>query len=121
LDKGWHGLHFLFTSSAEGGEDTSSWLLAGGMLLDEEGQVRALRPNEVRAWADYLAGTTRDELDSRYDPARMAALDIYPAIWRAGEGGSDEARDWLLDCYESLKQFVSRAAAAGDGVLIHLA
>jgi hypothetical protein len=30
IDKGWHGLHFLFTGTADGGEERACYLVRGG-------------------------------------------------------------------------------------------
>jgi Domain of unknown function (DUF1877) len=36
IDKGWHGLHFLFTGTADGGEEPACYLVRGGEDLDDE-------------------------------------------------------------------------------------
>src|SRR5262245_25984654 len=48
IGKGWHGLHFLFTGSADDGEEPGCFLVRGGEDLDDNGQARALRPHQVR-------------------------------------------------------------------------
>ncbi len=121
LDKGWHGLHFLFTRTADEGEEPGCYLVRGGEDLDDEGQARALRPNQVQRFADYLSALTPDELARRYDPARMTRLGIYPdVIWMRPTSAEDAPLAWLLECFSELRQFMGRAAAAGDGVIIHV-
>jgi hypothetical protein len=83
IDKGWHGLHFLFTGTADSGDEPGCYLVRGGEDLDDEGQARALRPAQVRRFDEYLSMLNPAELTRRYDPARVAQqLEIYPdAIW----------------------------------------
>jgi len=46
------------------------------------------------------------DLEDRYDPVRMDALDIYPRRWTE----DDEAPGWLLEHYDALAAYVMRAA-----------
>jgi hypothetical protein len=120
IEKGWHGLHFLFTGTADGGEEPACYLLRGGEDLDDEGQIRALRPGQVRQFAEYLSTLTPAGLTQGYDPERMKQLDIYPGrIWVRSASAEESPLAWLLECYSELHDFMSRAAAANDGVVIH--
>jgi hypothetical protein len=52
LDKAWHGLHFLFTGEAEGGEEPGCYLLEGGEEIGEDDAAASLlSPEQVRAFA----------------------------------------------------------------------
>jgi Domain of unknown function (DUF1877) len=51
------------------------------------------------------------ELSSRYEPAQMTALGIYPGSWR------QEDRDWLLESFGELRDFFEAAAARGSAVI----
>jgi hypothetical protein len=117
IEKGWHGLHFLFTGTADEGEEPACYLVRGGDDLDDEGRARALRPQQVRAFAEYLSALTPGELERCYDPARMTALGIYPQIWTH----SGDPLQWLLQCFTEVQAFMIKAAAAGDGVIVHIA
>lgn len=122
IDKGWHGLHFLFTGTADEGDEPACYLVRGGEDVDDEGLARALRPKQVRRFADYLSGLTKSELQRRYDPARMTQLDIYPqAIWTRPASPGDTPLTWLLGSFTELKGFVSRAADAGNGLIVLVA
>src|SRR5687768_13754481 len=57
LDKAWHGLHFLFTGTADGGEEPACFLLAGGEDVgdDDDLLARLLSPEQVREFAAFLA------------------------------------------------------------------
>jgi len=122
IDKGWHGLHFLFTGTADEGDEPGCYLVRGGEDVDDEGQARALRPKQVRRFAEFLSGLTAAELERRYDPARMTQLDVYPrAIWQRPASNGDAPLPWLLESFTELNGFVSRAATAGDGLIVLVA
>jgi Domain of unknown function (DUF1877) len=119
IEKAWHGLHFLFTGTADEGEEPACYLVRGGEDLDDEGQTRALRPDQVRRFADYLSALTPAELKRRYDPERMSKLAIYPdRIWMRPASAGESPLEWLFDCFSTLREFMSRAAASGQGVII---
>ena len=120
LDKAWHGLHFLFTGTAWEGSEPACYLLAGGDDIGDEdtGSARALEPSKVRRFAEFLEGLSREELTRRYDPARMAALKIYPeAIWTRS-AHDEEPLGYLLENFEILRTFVQSVARRGDGLIV---
>jgi len=123
LDKAWHGLHFLLTGTADGGTEPACFLLSGGDELgdDDELQVRLLRPEEVRAFAEHLASLTTDELTGRFDPERMTKLEIYPhVIWKRPEA-TDAPRGFLFGAFAELREFVGRVASDGDAIVVCIA
>jgi hypothetical protein len=122
LDKAWHGLHFLLTGDADGGEEPACFLLTGGEDFgeDESGDPvgQLLSPEQVRAFAAFLGTLDRDTLARRFDPARMVALDIYPRpIWERNDEEYPPVR-FLLDAFDDLRTFTSTAAASGDAVIV---
>lgn len=120
LDKAWHGLHFLLTGTADGGDEPANHLLHGGEPLDDDGEVRALGANEVRRFAEHLSAITPAELARRYDPERMTELDIYPrAIWMRTSAG-DSPLEWLTASFADVQRLVTAASAAGEGLIIHI-
>jgi Domain of unknown function (DUF1877) len=79
------------------------------------------RPAQVRRFDEYLSMLNPAELTRRYDPARMAQLEIYPdAIWARPAPAEDSPREWLLECFSDLQRFIGKVAAANDGVVIHI-
>jgi hypothetical protein len=104
IEKDWYGLQFLFTGTESGGVEPACFMVQGGDPLDDDGYARALRPQQARRFADFLSGLSRTDLERRYDPAR-------------GDGPFDD----LFGSFTSLKEFVTAAAARGDGVIIHIA
>jgi hypothetical protein len=121
IDKAWHGLHFLFTGTANEGEEPACYFVRGGEDLDDEGRARALRPDQVRRFAEYLDTLTPAELARRYDAARMTKLEIYPdVIWNRPFAPDESPFGWLTDCYAEVQQFVKKVAASGDGLIIDI-
>jgi hypothetical protein len=126
IDKAWHGLHFLFTRTAWEGDLPAAFLLCGGDELgggEEIGQgpPRAHRPEAVQRIAEFLAHLSREELERRFDPARMKQLEIYPdVIWTRPAAPGDSPLEYLLANFDSLKIFLAGVAARGDGVIVYL-
>lgn len=121
IDQSWHGLHYLFTGTADQGDEPACYFMQGGENLDDDGYARALRPAQVRRFAAYLDSLTPAELARRYDPARMTKLDIYPdAIWNRTAAPGESPLEWLLGNYTQVQRFVQKAAAAGDGLIINI-
>jgi hypothetical protein len=123
IDKAWHGLHFLFTGTADEGEEPACFLLHGGEDIGEDDDLlpRLLGPAQVRAFAAFLAALTPEELTRRFDPERMTALEIYPdVIWQRPED-TDQPLGFLLGAFDELRAFTAAAAAAGDAVVVCVA
>ena len=123
VDKAWHGIHFLLTGTAWEGSGPAAFLLQGGVEVGEEdvgyGPARAFSPAETRAIADALDALPPEELRPRFDPARMAELDLYPSIWtRPPE--EDDPLGYLLAHYAELRRMVRTAAGDGLGMLVYL-
>ena len=120
LEKAWHGLHFLLTGSAEGGDPPLNFLLKGGTPVGEDlgyGEPRLLAPAEVRQMDAALAGLSADQLWARFDPARMKQEGIYPGIWDEPEA---ELREEYVGYFQELKRLVHAAAGRGQALLVAL-
>jgi hypothetical protein len=119
LDKAWHGLHFLLTGTADGGAEPACYLVEGGEHLgdDDDVQARLLRPDQVRALAEYLATLATDEVARRFDPERMMELEIYPGIWDRPEE-TDWPRAFLFNAFSDLREFVGDVARDGDAIVV---
>ena len=122
IEKAWHGLHFLFTGVADGGEEPACYLTSGGESIGDDGYAHALRPDQTRRFAEFLSAITPDALRQRYDPVRMTSLGIYPDVIWAREPGKngDSPVEWLINAFEDIQAFVGKAAAAGDGMVIQI-
>lgn len=121
LHKTFHGIHYLLTGDAAGGEEPLSLAV---MPSDERavgedlgyGPAGYLLPDEVRAVADALSQLDRDDLRQRYDPELMTKLEIYPAVvWLRDNADSF---DWLMQFYEPVPDYYAEASARGDAMLV---
>jgi hypothetical protein len=121
IEKGWHGLHFLLTGTADEGDEPACYLVRGGEDIDDEGIFHALRPREAKRFAEHLSGLSRSDLEKRFDPQRMMQLEIYPEIWTRPPSATEQPLPWLLACFDDVQTFMSKSAAAGDGVIIRIA
>ena len=123
VDKTWHGLHFLFTGTAWEGESPLDFIVTGGVELGNEdvgyGPARAFMSGEVAEIGRALERLTRDDLERRFDPARMMALEIYPEIWDR-DPEDDDTLGYLLEYFDLLKDFVLRGARLRRGMVVYI-
>lgn len=121
LDKAWHGLQFLLTNTAWEGDEPACFLVKGGREIGDEevgySMPRLLDPPQVREFAAFLSGLSRDQLTRRYQPSEMMRLEIYPEIW---DRDGDTARDYLLDAFDGLREFVAGAVIEGESLVVCL-
>ena len=123
LDKSWHGLHYLLTGSAWEGDPPLNFLLVGGrdVGLDEvgNGPARTFSPAETRAVAAALGGLTDEDLQSRFAPAEMMELEIYPEIWDRAPA-EDDTLGYLMEHVGELRRALAGVVARGHGLLVTL-
>lgn len=124
LDLGeyWHGLHYLLTGTADGGEAPLRDALLGGEEFGPRvgfGPARFLLPRRVARMAAALQALTPATLSMRFDPVDMAAKEIYPDDLWEREGAA--ALEQLLKRFAALQAFYRAAAERGDAVLLWLA
>ncbi len=110
LDKAWHGVHYVLCGAVEPGDSLASQAVLGGTEVggdfSDYGPARCFTTAQVSELASALGGAeVEQEVSARYDPERMAELQIYPFGWGTGD------RDWVLDAFASLRGFYADAAA----------
>jgi uncharacterized protein DUF1877 len=124
LEKSWHGLHFLFTGSAQDTPLPNGFLISGGSDLesdDDDSAPRLLNADQVRAIHTFLQSLSRDELTRRFDAQRMTELEIYPdAIWMRDKNGDHSARDHLLDAFDELQTFIAVTHERGQAIVVQI-
>ena len=69
--------------------------------------------------AAALNTVNRDVLSARFDWQKMARARIYPNIWGRRDQET-ENRDYLLDAFEAVRDFVAGAAEAGEALIVYL-
>lgn len=118
VDKAWHGIHFLLTGTAGEATDALGWVILGGEPLeDTDGPVRLLDPDQVRAVAAALSGTSDTTLRQRFDPVAMHRAELYPQIWDEGPTLLDL---YLLPGVATLRTMYAEAAAMGAAVIARI-
>ena len=119
LEKMWHGLHFLLTGEPWGGTPPLSNAILGDDPDEEreEGSLNVLGPSDVKEVATALSALTHEELHGRFDPAKFAAADIYPAVW---DESREELFSELMMYFDELVGFYREAARCGNAVLIDI-
>ena len=118
LGKMWHGLHYLLTGTALGGEPPLDQAILGGIELGEDmgyGPPRYLTPDEVREVTEALHRTPAEVFMSRFNPAAMNDAEIYSGALEEGEP------EWLRQPLEELIAFYNNAAKAQLAVLTYIA
>jgi hypothetical protein len=119
IHKSWHGLHWLLCQEAWDGPEPLKHAVLGGEEIGEDlgyGPARLVDAATVRAVAAALAVTSRETLRQRFNPAAMAAAQIY-----AFDDARDaDGRDDFLDAFDRVKQLFGDAAGRGHSILIWL-
>jgi hypothetical protein len=109
LDKAWHGVHYLLTGLVEPDTTPLSQVIMGGTEIGDDdlgyGPARYFAPTDVVTAATELGATTLEaQMQSRFDPARMTTLGIYPGGW------TSTGLAWLMDEYRNLRGFFADAS-----------
>jgi hypothetical protein len=120
VDKAWHGIHFLLTGDAWGGEPPLANVVLGGTEIGDDvgyGPARYLTADEVRAAADALKDIAPDVLRSRYVAMDLSENEIYPEIW---DDPDDDAIGYLMSCYQTLRDYYIDASANKNAMLKYL-
>jgi hypothetical protein len=119
LEKTQFAILFLLTGDAW---DTYTPLTAAiygsheaGLMLPA-GPLMYLTPEEVRGVASELSSIKREEMAKRYSPERLTEAGIYPGIWHT----DPEALTSVLNDYDTLVAFYTRAADLGEAMLLHI-
>ncbi len=121
VDQAWHGLHFMLSGQADGGEGPLAWAVRGGTPTGPDlghGPARALSPQQVRDVAAALDALGDADFCERFDPPAMEAAGIQPVgVWgRLGQHALDD----LLDALHGLTAFYRDAVQRGDAMLVWL-
>ena len=124
LDKAWHGIHFLLTGTAFGGDGPLASILFGrslGDAVEKDGAIasHALTGAEVRAFDDALSRITAEEFAARFDARAMTKAEIYPDIWDRALTGEEDVLEYLVEYFETLRDGVRAAKEKGLGLITY--
>lgn len=119
IDKTWHGIHFVLTGDAFGGEEPLVNVVMGGVPIGEEdvgmGPARGLTSTEVVAVADALQSIDEAEFRKRFDLEALASNDIYPQVWT----GEDDL-EYLASHFSTLRETFLKAAREGKAMIVFI-
>ena len=126
LDKAWLPLHFLFTGTAWEGDEPACYLVRGGEeLVDDEElgytSIRALTPDQIKRFDEFLGTLSHDTLRHRFDRDRMVALEIYSKPRGGREISAQDEMPYLLEAFDALRSFAAITAQRNDGAFAYLA
>jgi hypothetical protein len=115
LDKAWHGLHYLLCGTADPAPGPLGQAVFGGTEIGEDqvyGPVRYFSPAQVAEIAAALQSPDLEqELHARFDVEKMTQLGIYPGVWERDD------EDWLIDAFQSLRDFYAAASKSEQAAL----
>ncbi|MEW5821715.1 MAG: YfbM family protein [Cyanobacteriota bacterium] len=121
LDKSWHALHFIFTDTAWAGNFPENFLLLGGKEIGSEdvgyGPARGLKSSEVIEVNSFLNGIDEIYLESKFDPHKLTAADIYPNIFTTDD---NEPLKYTISYFSTLKKFIAKAAKNNKALIIYM-
>jgi len=125
LEGVWQGLHFLFTETAWEGDEPACYLTRGGQEIGEADELgyyvlQALSPDKVQQFSLFLRRLSHEELERRFNPARMMALQIDPEHWDRTPQGNDRPLDRLLSAYDGLRAFVDATVDVKAGAVVYV-
>jgi hypothetical protein len=111
-DKAWAGLRYLLAKL-----NPPIDVIGGGEPITDDiwghDSPRLLAVDDVADAARFLTATSFASLAQRYDPAELAAAEIYPTIW-----DQDWALSYLEDHYLRLVALFGAAAADREPILV---
>lgn len=124
VDKSWEGLFFLLTGKSLATSDEAStplqWTLTAPQFIDPDqdmgyGPAVYTTIEQTKEVHNALNKITVDELRNKFDGKLMMKLEIYPGGW-----DDDESLEYLIENFNSVKDFYSKAAADNQAVIIFL-
>ncbi len=117
LDKSWHGLHFLVTGRAYGGEPPLAWAVRG------KGEYRVgdigsyVSASEVVAVASALAAVDGEAILQRLRAGGEETRNLYSV----GDLSDAHVHGHYLNLFCELREFYAEAARRGTAVLCWIA
>jgi hypothetical protein len=120
LNKAWHAIHYVLNGSRLGGEEPLNFLVAEGTPVGDVdvgyGPARVLTSHRVRQLATALIGIQPDEVARRVDLKRFDEEAIYPGNWQRNGYNAD----YVVLHYRHLREFISRTAEQGQGLILYI-
>jgi len=94
---------------------------SGGTVIGDidvgYGPARAFRTHEVKAIADRLKHIDKESLRLACDRDKFVENEIYPQIW---DEEPESCFGYILDYFEDLKTFISKAAEHNRAMIVYI-
>lgn len=116
LEKAWNAVGWLIQRCAV----STNPVLGGDVSIGEDfgyGPLIYFSPGRVGALRAELDALDRSVLSAHFDPAALAADDVYPHVWDRPDE-ADENREWIVDACEDLIGLYRTGCDEGLGVLV---
>jgi len=116
----WHAIEYLLARHRPD-SPSASWLKLGEAISNATQEIPAARvivPQGVVQLDDLLDGIEPEDLVDHYEASALDEASIYPCCWQEWEETFDPLGQ-VLEHYWFLKQFVSKCASRGDGLLLY--
>jgi len=122
LDKAWHIVHYLLCGDPGRGEGPLA-LIGDDLhpLADLDlglGKPNVISPDLVRAFAEAASGMSDEEFLLRYKPEEMPLDDLYMGNVVA-RGDVDDIREYALENFHILRDFVKQASACDEAIITY--
>lgn len=125
IGKAWHGLNFLLTGQPRfelgSPDEPLHQVVFGGKETEYDtgtAPIRYLGAEEVKEVAKALSNVSRIELQGRFNAQTFQEAKIYPPMTAAAWQDSED--DFLLDTFESVRDFFQSAAQSNQVVLLSI-
>ena len=123
FDKAWQALHFMLSGEAYGMGRALGIIAEETPMQSSDGigslEYSIVPPERMVTFDAALKALDDGSLAQRYDPAAMAAQDVYLADSFLNEG--PEALEYILQGVPALRRFAASCADAGCGAIRVLA
>jgi hypothetical protein len=118
LEKSWHAVHFCLTGNGGKTSDPRGMIRADGRTLGSAefglGPPWGVLPSEVASFASVIAVVSVKDFFIRYEPAAIRSEYVYGA---GSLTETPESFDYVWWYFLGLRDFVTAAAAHGDGLI----
>jgi len=118
FDKAWNALQFMFTGSGAESDHPLSFFPNNPERVGTDngyGGPWIYTPAQVAAFNAALLDLADEQLEARYDPAAMAAADIYLSDVFVDEGL--EGLEYVMQGLPQLRALTQRCADTGAGMV----
>jgi hypothetical protein len=124
VDKSWEGLFFLLTGKSLATFEEAStpllWILIPPQEIDSDqdmgyGPATYTTIEQTKELNNALNTISIDEIRDKYNGNLMMEMGIYPEAW-----DNDESLEYLVESFNTVKDFYNKAAADNQAVIIFL-